>query len=115
VIFEVRRNIIMKFFIPLAEDDAQAERVITATSEFTKFAIPSPRIYSIDYEHNSKRMRATVGEDPDGYYREVGPVICILANDNLLAVCTRDRGVLKGEPILVGRQSVSFINYFDEA
>ncbi len=103
----------MKFFIPLAEDDAQAERVISATSEFTKHVIPSPRIYSIEYEHHDKRMKATVGENPDSYYQEIGPVICILGNDNLLAVCTRDRGVARGEPILVGRQSVVSISYFD--
>lgn len=104
----------MEFFIPFAEDDAQAERVISATSKFTNHAIPSPRIYSIEYEHHGKRMRARVGEDPDSYYQEIGPVICILGDDNLLAVCTRDRGVARGEPILVGRQSVFSINYFDE-
>ena len=103
----------MKFFIPLAEDDAQAERVISATSEFTKHPIPSPRIYSIEYEHHGKRMKATVGENPDNYYHEVGPVICILGDDNLLAVCTRDRGVARGEPIFVGHHAVFSATHFD--
>ena len=103
----------MKFFIPLAEDDAQAERIISATSEATGHLIPSPRIYSIEYEHHGKKMIATVGENPDSYYCEVGPIICILGDDRLLAICTPDRGVTKGIPIFVGRHAVRSVKYFE--
>jgi hypothetical protein len=54
-----------------------------------------------------------VGEDPDNYYHEVGPVICILGDDNVLAVCTKYRGVLGGEPILVGRHALFSVTRFD--
>jgi len=85
----------MKFFIPFAEDDIQSERVILATSEFTGFAIPYSRIYSLEYRYNRKNMKATVGENPDSYYCATGPVICILENSDLFAVCTPDSPTTK--------------------
>lgn len=105
----------MKFFIPLVEEDAQAEGVIAAASRFTGHPIPSPRIYSIAYKHNGKSMKATVGESPNLYYHEEGPVICILGDETLYAVCTKNRGVGRGEPILVGRRSVLWVIHFDPA
>ncbi len=104
----------MKFFIPFAEDDIQSERVILATSEFTGFAIPYPRIYSLEYRYNRKIMKATVGEKPDFYYCAIGIVICILENSDLFAVCTPDRGVVKSEPILIPRNALISIARFDQ-
>ena len=92
----------MKFFIPFSSDDEQAESVLDATSKFTGFPIPERRIYQIDYSHNGTKMRATVGEPADDYYREEGPVIALLKNESCLAICTKDRGVVRGTPIFVG-------------
>lgn len=103
----------MKFFIPFASDEAQGERVLNAVSEFTGFPIPSPRIYSLTYQHNGKEMIATVGDVVPGYYQEIGPVIAILYREGLFAICTRDRGVARGEPIYANAQSVLSVLHFD--
>ena len=104
----------MRFFIPLATSDEQAERVLAATAKFTGFPIPSPRIYSVSYTHNGEEMVATVGKEADPYYRAVGPVIAILATDTCFSVCTRDRGVARGDPIYVGRGPGMEVEYFEE-
>ena len=103
----------MKFFVPHARDEQETSSVIKLISEFTGFPIPSPKIYSIRYRHNRIFMSATVGEDPYKYYQEKGPVIAILEKDGLYAICTPNRGVVRGEPILVGSPSVQQVIHFD--
>lgn len=105
----------MKFFIPAASSDEEAERVLAATQKFNAgFEIPSPRIHSLSYRHNEKMMKATVGESADPYYRTAGPVVAILRNPRCFAICTADRGVLRGEPIYVSVEAVYAETYFDK-
>ena len=101
-----------KFFIPLAKDDDEAESVLESIAKFIDRPMPSRRIFRITYTHNGKFMAAEVGESPDPYYREAGPVIAIF-DGNPLCVCLPDRGVARGGPILVGAQSVQSKEYFD--
>lgn len=105
----------MNFFIPFAKDEEEANSVIKSISEFTGFSIPLSKIYSIHYKHNGISMSATIGENPDKYYFEVGPVIAILKKPGLYAICTPNRGVIRGEPILVGSSSVQRVIYFDQS
>lgn len=104
----------MRFFIPLASSDEEAESVLDSTAKFTGFPIPSPRIYSIAYRHNGIEMIATVGKEPNKYYQTAGPVIAILFRTGCYAICTANRRVLRGEPILVGEQSVSSVRRFED-
>lgn len=91
----------VKFFIPKAKDDAQAEEVWESIKKFAEktleWDVSDRRIFSIAYRKQ--------GED---YYVEVGKpnprngelVIAILKSNTYL-VCTPNRGVLRGIPILI--------------
>ena len=101
------------FFIPLAKDSVEAESVLESIAKFISRPVPTRRIFRITYTHNGKFMTAEVGGDPNPYYREKGPVIAIF-DGNPLCVCLPDRGVSRGDPIMVGAQSVQSKEYFDE-
>ena len=58
------------------------------------------RIFSVSYRHNGKNYVSTVGElEPEGE-----PVIAIFETHNptLYMICTPNRGVVRGDPILAG-------------
>ena len=104
----------MRFFLPFAESDEEAERVLNSIAAYTGASIPDPRVFSIDYHHNNTRMRAAVGEPAHSYYGEGAQlVIAILQSGGAYAVCLERRGVARGEPILVGLHAVLGITYFD--
>lgn len=105
----------MKFFIPLARNDEEAEHVLLGIAKFARRAVPPPeeQIFRLHYEHNGKDYIAEVGKPIDVYYGAVGPVIAILGGNPLL-VCLRDRGVLRGEPIYVNTAAVRTAEFFDE-
>lgn len=46
--------------------------------------------------------------------RELGLVLVILGGPDLYAVCTPNRGVVSGNPLLVGRSDIFEIAYFRE-
>lgn len=92
------------FFIPFADSEETAQHVYAAIREtMTKVAFqPSDRrVYRVAYRHNGRDLVATVGErDIDGE-----TVIAILEAFNpgpIYMICTRDRGVVRGDPILAG-------------
>ncbi len=103
----------MKFFIPHAKDEKEAESVLDGTAKFTNFGIPEPRIYQLEYVHNGMPLTATVGQPSNKYYGEAGPVIAILHRLNCYAVCMANRGFLRGEPIYMGEESVRELVLFD--
>jgi len=104
----------MKFFIPKADVSSDPEKIIIAIADFIQTDIPERKIYSIEYNHNSYSMRAEVGKSVDKYYQESVPlVIAILRRGNIYCICTPNRGVTGGEPILVGESYVTKIEYFD--
>lgn len=108
-------GVTMKFFLPAASSDAQAEEVWTSIRKFaeqtTSWPVSSRRIFSIDYCHDGKDGRAEVGQDETDI-RE--PVIAILESNTYL-VCTPNRGVLRGIPRLVGHNEVRCVVYFDDS
>ena len=96
----------MKFFIPTVQDDRKAEDVYQAIVKFAKYTmgweISNRRIRSIAFRDKGKLVRAIVGEaDP----AEGESVIAIL-DSNTYLVCTSNRGVVKGMPIMVGKYEV---------
>jgi hypothetical protein len=103
----------VKFFVPHAKDEAQARRVYEASKKFcedqTGWRILPKKISALRYLHDGREYLAAVGSSD---YSE-GEVLCIFESEVTFFVCTADRGVLRGFPILVGREEVSDIEYFD--
>lgn len=109
----------MKFFVPHANDSEQAERVWESVYEFMKTQGYQPlkkRVYEISYSHKGKPCRDTVG-GKDRYGHE--DVIILLECSNLFLCCTPSRGVIRGEPILIGKgvsepDWTTQVKYFEE-
>jgi hypothetical protein len=104
---------IVKFFVPAASTPEQAEEVWNATRKFAGDTMAGPigarRIFRLSYLHKGKRLTAEVGQ-PEPLTGE--PVVVIL-DSNPYLVCTQDRGVVRGTPVLVGRGAVSEVVDFD--
>ena len=98
----IKKTTEVKFFIPKTKDDAQAEEVWESVKKFAEenlgWDVSNRRIFSITYHKHGKDYYVEVGK-PDPRNGEL--VITILDSDTYL-VCTPNRGVLRGMPILVG-------------
>lgn len=103
----------MRFFIPAAKDGTEAETVWVATKKFAEemlgWEISERRIFSIVYHHQGKDYHVEVGK-PDPRNDEL--VIAILESTTYL-VCTPNRGVVRGIPILIGQDKVEKTIDFD--
>lgn len=98
----------MRFFIPHAEDEAQAKRVYDAVVEFNHAPSQERRIAALAWEHNGMKFSCEVGGEAPSYYQTgTEPVVAILDCGQLFKVCTQNRGVLRGEAIFVGRAGAS--------
>jgi len=106
----------MRFFIPAAEDEAQAESVYGSIREFlgTELgaAFDERRVFSLRYVHDGKEYSAEVGKT---HALNGEPVVAILHEPErrLYHVCTTNRGVARGGSILVGEHSVKACEDFD--
>lgn len=104
----------MKFFLPHAGTADMAEQTFKATKLFAKdnlgWNISDRRIFRIEYVHEGKNHKAEVGKVTDVNGEEV---IAILES-NAYLVCTPNRGVLRGDPILVGTNEIRDIEDFEE-
>jgi hypothetical protein len=103
----------MHFFIPRTTDPAEAEKIYEASrthcEQLTGWPTTKRSIYSVRYRHNGHEHLAQVGD----WDNTDGLVICIFETSQAFLVCTPNRGVLRGEPILVGRSDVSDIEDFE--
>ena len=111
------------FFIPRADSDEQAEHIYDAIRKFAHDTLGwyagDARIYRIRFEdqpHKAGRRRvprrevvAEVGKDCP-LTRQL--VVAIL-DSNTYLICTPSRGFLRGEPILVGKDTVREATLFD--
>jgi hypothetical protein len=105
----------MKFFIPAAEDEKQAERVYISIAKFVQAPILKNRIYKLSWIHNGKQMNCEIGKNIVGDSRfNQEPVVAIFDCGDLYKICTANRGVIRGEPILAGAGYDSFPTYFDK-
>jgi len=97
----------MKFFVPNENDPERAEELYQAIKKFvaeTKgVAIGDRRIRSITFRDGGYIVQALVGRPEPS---KGGIVIAILESESYL-VCTPDRGVLRGEPVMVGKHEVT--------
>ncbi|MEM7184575.1 MAG: hypothetical protein AAF518_27010 [Spirochaetota bacterium] len=107
------------FFIPLARTQELAEKAYLGLRESVKADPNSPRIYSIVYSqirsdtNEIQVFTATVGEKMDSYYRQAGPVFAIFASSAGYIICTLNRGVQGGEPILTGKEPKQIVLFKD--
>jgi hypothetical protein len=106
----------MKFFIPAAEDAEQAERVYKATKSFAeeqmRWETTGRRIFRIEYTHEGKQHSAEIGQhDP----RIGETVIAILETlRGVYFVCSANRSVLRGSPMLVGSNEIRTVTDFED-
>ena len=104
----------MRFFVPVTEDEKEAEAVWEATKRFAEdmlgWEISERRIFSIAYRHEGQDYYVEVGK-PDPRVKEV--VIAILESKTYL-VCTPNRGVVRSVPLLVGQGKVGEITDFQD-
>ncbi len=90
-----------------------AEKLLDACAKFTSSKIPTPSIYCISFVYNGRELEAKVGNPIDAYFQAGGPVFCILERSDAFIICLDSRGVRRGEPILVGKESVVEIQPFE--
>lgn len=102
----------MKFFVPHAKDKTQAAQVYEAVKKFceqqTGWRVRSTKIFALRYRHDGNEYLAQVGSKDNSE----GEVLCIFESEVTYFVCTASRGVIRGDPILVGREEVSDIECF---
>lgn len=103
----------MEFFIPAADSPDQAEEVWEATRKFAKenlgWEIASRRIFQVTGTHEGKSILCEVGKvEPYG-----GETVVAIFESNAYLVCTANRGVMRGEPALVGTEEVDSVIEFD--
>jgi hypothetical protein len=110
----------LEFFVPGVEDSDAAEHVWQATQERVG-GDDSLREFRVSYIHDGDLWEAEVGK-AHRYAHAVGSdqwtqvgteqtVLVILAG-HPFKVCSWDRGVKRGEPILVGENTVNDVIYF---
>lgn len=100
----------MRFFIPHAKDE-KTENIWRGVKKFaeqtTAWPVGERKVYRLEFVHEGTKQVACVGKQ---LYGE--EVIVILESVTYL-VCTPNRGVLRGLPILVGKNEVIAIEFFD--
>ena len=100
----------MEFFVPNIDDASKAEKFYQGVKKFSEdtlgWSISNRRIFSLRYRHDGTEILAQVGEkDIDG---EI--VIAIFDASQSYVICTPNRGGLRGDPILAGKDRVSDID-----
>lgn len=105
-----------RFFVPGAKDADEEEQVRTAVVQFAKrqgFDVTDRRIFRLSYRHNGQHYVAEVGKPDSLTGAPVVVMILEMRDRSRYLVCTPNRGVLRGLPILVGQASVLSITDFD--
>jgi len=101
-----------KFFIP-GNTPARSEEIYEWIVRYVKAMMDCKldpvRIFSLNYTHEGKQLRATVGEiEP----RTGQLVLAILRSDTYL-ICTPYYGVQRGEPMPVALSEADEVQYFE--
>lgn len=93
-------------------DDTEAQVVWDATKRFAEdslgWVVSDRRIFSIGYQHEGSQYHAEVGK-PDP---RIGEIVIAILESNSYLVCTQNRGVVRGMPILVGREQENEVTEF---
>jgi hypothetical protein len=101
------------FFIPAASDAAQAEEVYEATRKHVGGLKGGPRIRALTWHHDGQARSAEVGSPMPTYYAPNGEqVVAIYDGGPFYLVCSANRGVIHGGPVMAGKEG-SQASYFD--
>jgi len=104
----------MKFFVPCTNNETEAEVVYSAFAEFNKAPILERRIWKLQWIHNKIINNAEIGKSIIGDKRFGGePVLAILELPTLYMICTPNRGGVRGDPILAGKNIDSIATFFE--
>lgn len=91
----------VRFYMPAAEDQAQSDRVWESTRAFLQgFGPGTQQIWSLTYTHEGRKCVDVVGR-LDRYGHET--ILALLEGSSCYLCCTANRGVLRGDPILIGK------------
>jgi len=106
----------MEFFLPGSTPetrDSVYAQIRAHIAQELDADLSARRIRSLSYTHNGKKFDAEVGELESG---GEGIVVAILFDQSrsLYLVCTPDRGIIRGGPILVGGHDVYAVSDFDQ-
>lgn len=110
----------MKFFIPAADSPEQTKNVLESTKKFAEenlgFKYGDKKIFKLEFRHDGKTYTAEVGkkETLTGYNEIVVLILSPLEQHNPYIICTPNRGVIKGGPIMVGKHDIISCDYFEE-
>ncbi|MBH8554828.1 hypothetical protein I8751_21225 [Nostocaceae cyanobacterium CENA357] len=105
----------MKFFVPAANDHTRAEHVYYAIAKYAQAPITEKRIWKLQWLHNGINMECEVGKTLPSYYQTGKElVLAIFECEGLYKICTLTRGGVKGEPVLVEKNSQSSATYFSD-
>lgn len=103
----------MRFFVPGA---ASSEVALKAWEAFRQFArdtlgwpVTERKIFSIRYRHNDEEHRAEVG----WIFKPTREAVLAILESDAYLICTENRGGVRGEPILVGKEEVLSVTDFD--
>lgn len=105
-----------KFFLPKYEAEAAAaEEVYGAIRLFetgkSGWEILPDRIFRIRWSHDGKDYETEVGK-PEPYE---GAMTVAILRSNAYLVCTPNRGVIRGDPILVGLSEIRDVELFEDS
>ena len=106
---------VVKFFVPGTENEGEAEELYENVRRFAVEncgPVTDRRISSIDFRDRGQLLHAQVGE-VDPITGEMVIVILETPGNQPYLVCTPNRGVLRGMPVLVGKGKVRVITDFD--
>lgn len=104
----------MKFFLPLATSDEQAERVHSRIADYLKekgYELTPHRVAKINYRREGKIVSDVVGAPSAN--GEI--VLAIFKNDVGYFICTYSQGAVWGEPIVIRYGMVESVEDFDGA
>lgn len=102
----------MKFFVPSTDNEKAAEDIYQAAKKFAAencWPVEDRRIQSLGFRDKERFVTAEVGKiEPI-----TGETVVAIFESRAFLICTPNRGVLRGMPILVGKHEVSSVTDFD--
>lgn len=102
------------FFVPHASSAEEAEHVYEATRKHVGAPAGGPRIRALTWHHDGQMRRAEVGSPMPRYYAPEGDtVIAIFDAGAFYFVCSENRGVLRGDGVMAGKDVQTVASFFD--
>lgn len=93
----------MKFFVPGTKNDQEAENVygiLRKKMTQHRYQPNDARIYEIAFEDNGQTITETVGKHSSIASE---PIVAIFETEDVYLICTTNRGILRGMPLLAGK------------